>query len=171
MDYSKILSKTAVELKPSGIRKFFDLLGNMDDVVALTVGQPDFATPWHIRDAGIDSIADGHTFYTSNRGTPEMRRELAAYMTIVSAIYLPFEAYANAAYFTIRSGGRVLMTFLLDAGFMWAIVVPASLCIAHFTNLDIMTFYPLCQGASVLKPLLGFYFIRRGTWARQLVAD
>ena len=103
--------------------------------------------------------------------TSDAVRELATYMTVVSAIYLPFEAYANAAYFTIRSGGRVLMTFLLDAGFMWAIVVPASLCIAHFTNLDIMTFYPLCQGASVLKPLLGFYFIRRGTWARRLVAD
>ena len=103
--------------------------------------------------------------------TSDVVRELAAFMTIVSAIYLPFEAYANAAYFTIRSGGRVLMTFLLDAGFMWAIAVPMSLCIAHFTNLDIRVFYPICQGASVLKPLLGLYFIRRGTWARQLVGD
>lgn len=74
------LSKKARDLKPSGIRKFFDLLSGREGVISLTVGQPDFATPWHIRDAGIDSIADGHTFYTSNRGTPELRREIALYM-------------------------------------------------------------------------------------------
>jgi aminotransferase len=56
------------------------MLEGRKGVISLTVGQPDFATPWHIRDAGIDSIADGHTFYTSNRGTPELRRELAAYL-------------------------------------------------------------------------------------------
>lgn len=74
------LSKKARELKPSGIRKFFDLLNGREGVISLTVGQPDFATPWHIRDAGIDSIADGHTFYTSNRGTPELRQEICNYM-------------------------------------------------------------------------------------------
>lgn len=74
------LSKKARELKPSGIRKFFDLLSGREGVISLTVGQPDFATPWHIRDAGIDSIADGHTFYTSNRGTPELRHEISKYM-------------------------------------------------------------------------------------------
>lgn len=56
IDYSKVLSKKAVALKPSGIRKFFDILDEMDDVVSLTVGQPDFVTPWHIRDAAIDSL-------------------------------------------------------------------------------------------------------------------
>ncbi len=80
MDYSKVLSKTAVSLKPSGIRKFFDLLGNMDDVVALTVGQPDFPTPWHIREAGIESLEKGMTYYTSNAGMEELRREISAYM-------------------------------------------------------------------------------------------
>ena len=66
-DYRDTLSRKARDLKPSGIRKFFDLLSGREGVISLTVGQPDFATPWHIRDAGIDSIADGHTFYTSNR--------------------------------------------------------------------------------------------------------
>ena len=80
IDYSKALSKKAMDLKTSGIRKFFDMLEGRKGVISLTVGQPDFATPWHIRDAGIDSIADGHTFYTSNRGTPEMRAELSKYM-------------------------------------------------------------------------------------------
>ncbi len=80
MDYSKILSKTTVSLKPSGIRKFFDLMGSMDDVVALTVGQPDFPTPWHIREAGIESLEKGMTYYTSNAGTEELRHEIEAYM-------------------------------------------------------------------------------------------
>ena len=79
-DPKKALSKKASSLKPSGIRKFFDLLSGREGVISLTVGQPDFATPWHIRDAGIDSIADGHTFYTSNRGTVELRQEIASYM-------------------------------------------------------------------------------------------
>lgn len=80
MDYSKILSKTAVELKPSGIRKFFDLVSNLEDVVALTVGQPDFPTPWHIRETAIESLEKGMTYYTSNAGTPELRTEISAYM-------------------------------------------------------------------------------------------
>lgn len=80
MDYSKILSKTAVSLKPSGIRKFFDLIGEVEDVVALTVGQPDFPTPWHVREAGIESLEKGMTYYTSNAGTPELRQEISKYM-------------------------------------------------------------------------------------------
>lgn len=81
MDYSTILSKKAQELKPSGIRKFFDMLGGMTDVVALTVGQPDFVTPWHIREAGIVSLEQGKTYYTSNSGLIEMRREICNYLS------------------------------------------------------------------------------------------
>jgi len=80
MDYQKLLSRKAQELKPSGIRKFFDMLDGMDDVVALTVGQPDFVTPWHIREAGIDSLERGKTYYTSNSGLLEMREEIAKYL-------------------------------------------------------------------------------------------
>ena len=80
MDYSKILSEKAQVLKPSGIRKFFDLLNEMTDVVALTVGQPDFVTPWHIREAGITSLEDGKTYYTSNSGLISMREEISKYL-------------------------------------------------------------------------------------------
>lgn len=79
MDYEKILSSAAQQIKPSGIRKFFDLLGDMKDVIALTVGQPDFVTPWHIRVSAIESLEKGKTYYTSNSGTLELRREIAAY--------------------------------------------------------------------------------------------
>lgn len=76
MNYSDILSRNIVELPKSGIRKFFDLLENMKDVVSLTVGQPDFVTPWHIREAGIESLEQGKTYYTSNAGTPALREEI-----------------------------------------------------------------------------------------------
>ncbi len=80
-DYSELLSKKAQELKPSGIRKFFDMLDSMTDVVALTVGQPDFVTPWHIREAGITSLEQGKTYYTSNAGITEMRKEICSYLS------------------------------------------------------------------------------------------
>ena len=80
LDYDRLLSKTAQEIKPSGIRKFFDLIGGRQDLVALTVGQPDFVTPWHIRVAAIESLEQGRTYYTSNSGTTELRAEIASYM-------------------------------------------------------------------------------------------
>ena len=80
MDYSKLLSSTLVDIKPSGIRKFFNMLSEMTDVTALTVGQPDFVTPWHIREAAIDSLEKGKTYYTSNAGTGELRSEISKYM-------------------------------------------------------------------------------------------
>lgn len=81
INYDLMLSDTVRQIKPSGIRKFFDMLADMgDEVVALTVGQPDFVTPWHIREAAIDSLEKGKTYYTSNAGMPELRQEIAKYM-------------------------------------------------------------------------------------------
>ncbi len=81
IDYSKVIASRAKDIKPSGIRKFFDILETMKGVVSLTVGQPDFPTPWHIRDAAIDSIEKGKTYYTSNSGTPELRKEISMYLS------------------------------------------------------------------------------------------
>ena len=80
IDHEIMLSDTLKDIKPSGIRKFFDLLSDMGDVTALTVGQPDFVTPWHIREAAIQSLERGHTYYTSNSGLPELRLEISRYM-------------------------------------------------------------------------------------------
>lgn len=80
IDHEMLLSDTLKDIKPSGIRKFFDLLADMGDVTALTVGQPDFVTPWHIREAAIQSLERGHTYYTSNSGLPELRAEICNYM-------------------------------------------------------------------------------------------
>ena len=80
IDHDFMLSETLKDIKPSGIRKFFDLLADMGDVTALTVGQPDFVTPWHIREAAIQSLERGQTYYTSNSGLPELRLEVTKYM-------------------------------------------------------------------------------------------
>jgi aminotransferase len=80
IDYSKILSDTVVGIKPSGIRKFFDIANTMQDVISLGVGEPDFRTPWQIRSAGIRSLEKGQTRYTSNRGLEALRDELARYV-------------------------------------------------------------------------------------------
>ncbi len=75
-----LLSDKAVGLKPSGIRRFFDIVAEMSDAISLGVGEPDFDTPWHIRDEGIYSLEKGRTFYTSNSGLKELKMEVAAYM-------------------------------------------------------------------------------------------
>ena len=80
MDYLKLLNPTVVDIKPSGIRKFFDIAAEMDDVISLGVGEPDFQTPWHIRQAGIKSLQDGKTKYTSNWGILDLRKAVSVYM-------------------------------------------------------------------------------------------
>ncbi len=80
IDYSKILSDTVTGIKPSGIRKFFDIAATMDDVISLGVGEPDFQTPWPVRKAGIISLEKGKTKYTSNSGLEVLRREISCYI-------------------------------------------------------------------------------------------
>ena len=75
-----LISQKVATLPPSGIRKFFDLLASMEDIISLGIGEPDFVTPWHIREAGIYSLEKGYTMYTSNSGMPELRQELASYL-------------------------------------------------------------------------------------------
>ena len=75
-----VISDKVAGLQPSGIRKFFDIVSEMDDVISLGVGEPDFDTPWHIRDEGIYSLEKGKTFYTSNAGLRELREEICRYL-------------------------------------------------------------------------------------------
>ncbi len=80
IDYSSLISDKARTIKPSGIRKFFDIVHTMSDAISLGVGEPDFQTPWQIRRAGIASLQQGKTFYTSNWGLAELREEIAKYV-------------------------------------------------------------------------------------------
>ncbi len=76
IDYTERLNSNIQALKPSGIRKFFDIASEMEDVISLSIGEPDFVTPWHIRQTGIRSLEDGKTFYSPNRGFMELREEI-----------------------------------------------------------------------------------------------
>lgn len=80
INYEKVLTETVKDIKPSGIRKFFDIANTMEDVISLGVGEPDFRTPWQIRSAGIRSLEGGATRYTSNRGLEALRDEISAYV-------------------------------------------------------------------------------------------
>lgn len=80
IDYNKFLNPEAYNIKPSGIRKFFDITETMDDVISLGVGEPDFNTPWHIRSAGIASLDNGKTRYSANRGMESLRNEISLFM-------------------------------------------------------------------------------------------
>lgn len=79
MDYEKILTKSIQSIAPSGIRKFFDVVATMEDAISLGVGEPDFVTPWPIREAGIYSLEKGRTYYTANAGLMELRQEICNY--------------------------------------------------------------------------------------------
>ncbi|NLM60981.1 MAG: aminotransferase class I/II-fold pyridoxal phosphate-dependent enzyme, partial [Clostridiales bacterium] len=80
VNYDSLLSENVKSIPPSGIRKFFDLMETMDGVISLGVGEPDFKTPWHIRDAGIFSLEKGFTKYTSNAGLSDLRKEICRYL-------------------------------------------------------------------------------------------
>ena len=80
MNYEKLMNGTLQELKPSGIRKFFDIAAEMEDVISLSVGEPDFSTPWHIRQEGIRTLDKGKTWYSANAGMLPLRQAIAAYV-------------------------------------------------------------------------------------------
>ena len=78
--HHSLVSQRVNQILPSGIRRFFDLLASMEGVISLGVGEPDFTTPWHIRESAIYSLEKGYTMYTSNSGMPELRQELSRYL-------------------------------------------------------------------------------------------
>lgn len=79
IDYDNFINKKIRSVKPSGIRKFFDIASEMDNVISLSIGEPDFKTPWHVREEGIKSLQQGNTKYTSNKGLTELRNQICKY--------------------------------------------------------------------------------------------
>ena len=100
--------------------------------------------------------------------TTEAVRALAARLIIISAVMMPFNAYTNAAYFTLRSGGQTVVTFLFDSCFVWALCVPLAFCLSRFTDMTIIPLYILCQSTDFVKCVLGQRMIRRGKWIQNL---
>lgn len=123
------LSKRIAEIEPSGIRKFFDVVNEMEEAISLGVGEPDFDTPWHIRDEGIYSLEKGRTFYTSNAGLKELKVEIAKYLDRKFHI-----AYDYEHEILITVGGSeaidIAMRAMLDPGDEVIIPQPSFVCYA-----------------------------------------
>lgn len=100
--------------------------------------------------------------------TTDSVRALATYMILVAAITMPFNSFVNAAYFTIRSGGKVFVTMLFDSAFMWVVQVPIVFSLAHLTDITIRPLFAIGLSADFLKSIIGFFMVKKGTWAKQL---
>ena len=100
--------------------------------------------------------------------TTDAVRLLAAQLICVSAVMMPFNSYTNAAYFTLRSGGQTLVTFLFDSCFVWGFCVPLAFCLSRFTSLPILPLYMISQSTDFIKCTIGAFMIRKGTWIQNL---
>ena len=135
MNYDQIISQKIQNIKPSGIRKFFDILEEMTDAISLGIGEPDFVTPWHIRDAGIYSLERGrHTKYTSNAGMLELRREIANYLS--RRFDLNYD-YASQILVTVGGSEAIDLALrcLVNPGDEVIVPVPSFVCYGPLTEM------------------------------------
>ncbi len=96
-------------------------------------------------------------------------RSLASTLIIVIACFMPVQAFTNACYFTLRSGGKTFITFLFDSGFVWLISVPLAFCLSRFTSVPIVPLYIAVLSADILKCILGYTFVHKGVWLNTVV--
>ena len=134
MNPKTLLNDVIGTIPPSGIRKFFDIVSEMKDAISLGIGEPDFVTPWHIRDAGIYSLERGYTKYTSNAGMAELRREIASYLDRRFGL-----KYDYASQILVTVGGSealdLSLRVLLNPGDEVIIPVPSFVCYGPLTEM------------------------------------
>lgn len=142
MDYAKLMNKTVQELKPSGIRRFFDIAAEMENVISLTIGEPDFSTPWHIRQAGIKTLEDGKTWYSANAGMIRLREAIAAYCERHFSL-----SYDPKDEIIVTVGGSeaidLSLRVLLQAGDEVLVPEPSFVCYAPLATLTGATAVPV----------------------------
>ena len=127
IDYEKIINPVVTEIKPSGIRRFFDIAAEMDDVISLGVGEPDFQTPWHIRQAGINALQNGKTRYTANSGLKELREQISEYVS--GKLSIKYDPYTEVLVTVGGSEGiDVAVRALVAPGDEVLIVEPSFVC-------------------------------------------
>ena len=117
--------------------------------------------------AGVMLIFGG--LFPEIYNTSEEIKALATSFIAVSAIIMPFCSFSHASYFTLRSGGKTMVTFLFDSVFTWVIVVPAAYLLAHFTGLGIVSIYFLVQGTELIKVIIGYLMVKSNVWVVQMV--
>ena len=108
-------------------------------------------------------------FFPQIYNTSEEIRALATRFIAVSAIIMPFCSFSHASYFTLRSGGKTMVTFLFDSVFTWIVVVPTAFLLAHFTGLGIVSVYFLVQATELIKVVIGYFMVHSNVWLVQMV--
>lgn len=135
IDYDKVLSKAAVEMKPSGIRKFFDMAQTIEGVISLGVGEPDFKTPWKVRQAAITSLEKGKTVYTANAGLIELRKEISEYLKRTNNL-----SYDPNNEIVVTVGGSegidIAIRTIVEPGDEVLIVEPCFVCYSPIVSLS-----------------------------------
>lgn len=135
MDYKKILNQRIQSVKPSGIRKFFDIAAQMDEVISLSIGEPDFVTPEHIRAAGIASLNAGKTAYTANFGLIELRREISKYLS--NSFNVDYDPNDEIIVTVGGSEGiDIVLRALIEEGDEVLVPEPAFVCYAPLSTLQ-----------------------------------
>lgn len=107
-------------------------------------------------------------FFPLLYNTTDAVRDLATKLILILAIMKPWMAYLMCVYYSMRSGGKTVMTFLYDAGVMWTCSIPLAFCLSRFTDLSIIPLFLICQSLDIVKAVLGFFIIRRGNWIQNL---
>ena len=100
--------------------------------------------------------------------TTDTVRHLATCLICINACAMPFHSYTNATYFTLRSGGQTMVTFLFDSCFVWVVCVPLAFCLSRFTDMSILPLFAICVSTDLVKCALGAYMIKQGKWIQNL---
>ena len=108
-------------------------------------------------------------FFPQIYNTSEEIRALATRFIAVSAIIMPFCSFSHASYFTLRSGGKTMVTFLFDSVFTWIVVVPTAFLLAHYTGLGIISVYFFVQATELIKVAIGYFMVHSNVWLVQMV--
>ena len=96
-------------------------------------------------------------------------QELASYLILIGSVFMPAWAFLHGCYFTLRTGGKTIVTFIFDSVFMWCVEVPMIFCLAHFTALPILMLYISCQLVELIKCFVGFILVKKGIWLQNIV--
>jgi len=108
-------------------------------------------------------------FIPSVYNTDNSIRLLATRLMQISALAMPLDAFAHASYFTLRSGGKTSITLIFDSGFMWVIAVPVAFVLSNFTSLPILPLFAVCQSLNLIKCIIGYVFVKKGSWIKNIV--
>ena len=119
--------------------------------------------------AGLYALAS--KFFPLLYNTTDDVRLLAAKFICVGAIFMPFDAFVHASYFTLRAGGKTFITFLFDSVFIWVVSVPVVYVLSRFTPIPIVWLYACCQALQLIKCVIGFILVKKGVWINNIVAD